>query len=312
MDFDAVADEVYAAGRGDFVPVRDERAKQARASGDRALAERIKGLRKPTVAASLLNRLARAGSDDLDRLGRLGEALRDAHQRLDGDRLRELSRERHDLIGELTARVRSLASEEGLSVNDGTARQLEDSFEAALADERAFRELCLGRLAGALTEENSGQWFTAVSAPPVKSAESAEPAKPAQPKPKSARKPEKPKREKEGADREKKRAEQEAAQQKELAEAREKERAELEAARETAAATVRARDEARQTQADAENVAEDAAEAVADLRKRLKEAERAERAARKEATAARREAESAARAATEADRELRNLRTKSH
>jgi hypothetical protein len=309
MDFDAVADEVYAAGRGDFVPVRDERAKQARASGDRALAERIKGLRKPTVAASLLNRLARAGSDDLDRLGRLGEALRDAHQRLDGDRLRELSRERHDLIGELTARVRSLASEDGLSVNDGTARQLEDSFEAALADERAFRELCLGRLAGALTEENSGQWFTAASAPPVKSAE---PAKPAQPKPKSARKPEKPKREKEGAAREKKRAEQEAAQQKELAEAREKERAELEAAREKAAATVRARDEARQTQADAESVAEDAAEAVADLRKRLKEAERAERAARKEATAARREAESAARAATEADRELRNLRTKSH
>ncbi|MGW4517724.1 hypothetical protein ACWEO4_38520 [Streptomyces sp. NPDC004393] len=51
MGWDAVADELYGLPPGEFTAVRDERAKAARAAGDRDLAERIRRMRRPTLAA---------------------------------------------------------------------------------------------------------------------------------------------------------------------------------------------------------------------------------------------------------------------
>src|SRR5690625_3119266 len=57
--FEVVADELYAATRGEFVPLREERAAAARKRGETDLANRIHRLRKPTTAAALVNLLAR-------------------------------------------------------------------------------------------------------------------------------------------------------------------------------------------------------------------------------------------------------------
>jgi len=99
LDLVRVADELYALPPEDFRAARDERAAQARASGDKALAREITALRRPVVSAWLVNLLARDEPGQMSELLALGDSLRDAQQTLDGDRLRELSAQRRDLVG---------------------------------------------------------------------------------------------------------------------------------------------------------------------------------------------------------------------
>ncbi len=68
-------DDLYAEPLEGFVAARDQLAKELAAAGDDDEAKRVKALRKPTVAAWTLNRLAREHPDLLS-------ALADSHQRL--------------------------------------------------------------------------------------------------------------------------------------------------------------------------------------------------------------------------------------
>ena len=68
-------DDLYAVPLEDFVSARDALAKELNAAGDGDEAKRVKSLRKPTVTAWSLNRLARDRPD-------LIAALVDAHARL--------------------------------------------------------------------------------------------------------------------------------------------------------------------------------------------------------------------------------------
>src|SRR5207249_1478034 len=63
---------------GEFVARRDARAKELRKAGDRAGADAVKKLRKPSVAAAAVNRLAREAADEVAGLLAAGEALRQA------------------------------------------------------------------------------------------------------------------------------------------------------------------------------------------------------------------------------------------
>ena len=74
-DLEREVDGLYDLPLADFVPARDELAKRVRSDGQRELAERIKGLRKPSVAAWVVNRLARERELDVQRLLKAGEAL---------------------------------------------------------------------------------------------------------------------------------------------------------------------------------------------------------------------------------------------
>ena len=86
LDLVQVADELYALPPEDFRAARDERAAQARASGDKTLAREITALRRPVVSAWLVNLLARDEPGQMSELLALGDSLRDAQQTLDGDR----------------------------------------------------------------------------------------------------------------------------------------------------------------------------------------------------------------------------------
>lgn len=146
VEADAIADELYGLWPGEFTSARDARVTEARKGGDRQLAATIAKLRKPTTAAWLANLLVRQRRSELDQLLQVGDALRQAQRELAGDELRRLSRQRHAVIHALATEARRLAGELGHPVNDPSARELEDTLEAALANPGAARALLTGRL----------------------------------------------------------------------------------------------------------------------------------------------------------------------
>lgn len=146
MELDAVVDELYALAPGDFTAVRDARAEEARAAGDRELAGRIRRLRRPTLAAWASNLLVRESPDEVDGLLQLGEALRQAHQDLGGDQLRELSARQHQLTLALARQAGQLAAREGRRISEAARQEVQDTLHAVLADPEAAEEWAKGRL----------------------------------------------------------------------------------------------------------------------------------------------------------------------
>jgi hypothetical protein len=147
----AAVDELYGLPLGQFIAARTKRAKQARSDGDGDAAAVIAKLPKPNVVAWLANQLARRDPGELRPLLELGESLRRATADLDAARLGQLSRQQRQLLSTLTGRARELAAEAGQAVSDSTARGLEETLHAALADEEAAQELVRGQLAVGLS-----------------------------------------------------------------------------------------------------------------------------------------------------------------
>ena len=156
LDLVQVADELYALPPEDFRAARDERAAQARASGDKALAREITALRRPVVSAWLVNLLARDEPGQMSELLALGDSLRDAQQALDGDRLRELSAQRRDLVRAMVTAVKRRAAQDGRAVSLQVEREVEATLQAALADPEAATAVSSGRLVSPLTYAGLG------------------------------------------------------------------------------------------------------------------------------------------------------------
>lgn len=150
-DTEVVADELYSLPREEFVASRDARAKQAHSAGQRELATAIRALHKPTVAAWLVNLLAREHPDEIRGLGQLGEALREAHGALDGPALQQLSRQRHELVAALVRQARSLGHSRGQAVSETVSRELAETFTTALTDPDAADAVAAGRLTSGLS-----------------------------------------------------------------------------------------------------------------------------------------------------------------
>ncbi|CAL9346521.1 hypothetical protein SUDANB1_00372 [Streptomyces sp. enrichment culture] len=146
MDYDSVADELYALRPEEFTAARASAVASARTAGDRELAARIGALRKPSLAAWVSNLLVRSSPGEVEPLLRLGEGLRQAHQDLDGAQLRELSRRQHALIRALSLQARQLAKEAGHPIGEGVQREVENTLHAVLADPEAARAWAGGRL----------------------------------------------------------------------------------------------------------------------------------------------------------------------
>jgi hypothetical protein len=144
--FDDVADELYALPPADFTASRDERAAAARAAGDRALGDRLRKLRKPSTSAWLANILVRERAEEVEALLTLGAALREAQASLSGAALMTLSRQRHQVVSELSREALRLAADRGNPVPAAAGVELENTLKAALSDETAAEEVRAGRL----------------------------------------------------------------------------------------------------------------------------------------------------------------------
>ncbi|GLI03927.1 hypothetical protein [Phytohabitans aurantiacus] len=151
MSLDEIADELYALPPRDFTAARNARAKEAREAGDSDLAKRITALGKPTMTGWLTNQLVRERPDEIRALLELGASLREATASLAGDELKELSRQQRQVVQALVRQARALADAAGHPATEDTARGLEQTLHAALADEAAAEQLNAGHLTGVLS-----------------------------------------------------------------------------------------------------------------------------------------------------------------
>lgn len=140
----AAVEQLYEAAPEAFTGRRAELAAAAREAGDRAAAKAIGALRRPTRAAWVVNRLARADPSAPRKLAELAGALRAAQQAGHGPRLRELSAARGALVDALTAQALTTA---GLPDPPPSLRlAVGETLAAALADPGVAADFAAGRL----------------------------------------------------------------------------------------------------------------------------------------------------------------------
>jgi hypothetical protein len=143
-----IADELYGLPLPEFTPARDARAKDLKGTD---LAKLVKALRKPSVAAWVVNLLVRRETEQVEQVLSVGEALRDAQASMSGEELRALTRQRRQLTAAVTTQARRTAREEGTKVTDAVADQVEATLTAAMVDEQCALAVRSGLLVAALT-----------------------------------------------------------------------------------------------------------------------------------------------------------------
>jgi hypothetical protein len=139
---DEVADQLYATAPEGFVAARQRAAK---AAGDPAQAAAIAKLRKPTVAAWVINLMAIKQPEQVAGLVELAAQLRTAQRELKGAQLRELARQRRTVVTSLVDSAVELAAREQPKLKPPLA-EIEATLNAALADEEVARQVRTGRL----------------------------------------------------------------------------------------------------------------------------------------------------------------------
>jgi hypothetical protein len=192
--FEQAADELYAADPDEFVDRRRALAAAARQQGDAEAAKAIAALRKPTRSAWTLNTLARTDAGLIERAAELGTRLRDAERRLDGAALRELSRERRELVDAMAGAAFAATGQHAPS--PALREDVNTTLTAAFADPDVADQLASGRLlratqwAGFGLDAGTGPDLTVVA--PTAPTRPAEPTRPPPPGPSAKAKPREP------------------------------------------------------------------------------------------------------------------------
>jgi hypothetical protein len=153
-DLLGIADELYGMAPGDFTPARDARAKELKGSD---LSTQVKTLKKPSVAAWVVNQLVRHETEQVEQVLAMGEALRAAQAGLQGEELRALTRQRRQLTAAVTTQARSVASGLGVKVTQAVADQVEATLTAGMVDEQCARAVRSGLLVTALASTGVGE-----------------------------------------------------------------------------------------------------------------------------------------------------------
>lgn len=146
-----IADELYALPQEAFTPARDARARELKADPDgKALSAAVKKLKKPSVAAWVVNLFVRRDPDQVDQVIAVGAALREAQEGMDGAELRALTKQRRQLTSAVTQQARALAKDEGVKITQSVADQVESTLTAALLDPECAKAVRSGLLTAAL------------------------------------------------------------------------------------------------------------------------------------------------------------------
>ncbi|GAA2640936.1 hypothetical protein [Paractinoplanes durhamensis] len=153
---DEVIQRLYSEPPEGFVATRTAAINEARESGDRDTAKRLAALKKPTVAAWVVNLLALRRPELIEELVELSAALREAQRGLDGEQLRELTTQRRQVVAALVGAARRLAleAEPGAKLPLG---EVEATLTAALAEPSIAAQVRTGRLIRAATYAGFGE-----------------------------------------------------------------------------------------------------------------------------------------------------------
>ena len=152
----SIAEELYSLLPAEFTGTRNQWAKQTKADGDAELATQVSGLRKPSVAAWVVNMMMRHQGEQMTQVLELGASLRQAQADLDGEALRELTRQRRQLTTAVTRQGRELAGELGTRITETVADQVQGTLHAAMIDEDAAAAVRSGLLVSALEATGVG------------------------------------------------------------------------------------------------------------------------------------------------------------
>jgi hypothetical protein len=138
----AAIEDLYSHDPESFVDRRGALANRARQDGDTKAAHAITGLRRPTKAAWIINRLVRAEPEIAAGLAELGAQLRKAQRAFDGARLRQLTHLRRQMID--SAIRHAFAGQAAPSAS--LRHEVASTLEAGLADPDVAEQLRSGTL----------------------------------------------------------------------------------------------------------------------------------------------------------------------
>jgi len=135
--------DLYGLPLHEFVAARDAEAKRTK---DKSL----KALRKPTVAAWLVNQLVRHAPKTIEGLLDLGDLMRKAQKHLDAEQMREFNQQRRQLLESLAREGRALGRKLGQNVSDAVEQEVIATLSAALADQEVAAKVREGNLTESL------------------------------------------------------------------------------------------------------------------------------------------------------------------
>ncbi len=138
-----IAGELYAAAPGEFIATRNARSKEV---ADPELATQLKALRKPSIAAWVVNVFAQERAVQLGQALQLAQELREAQDDLDAATLAQLGRQRRALTAQLAREAVGLASSRGERITPSTGEAVQQTIAAAFFDPDAAAAVASGRL----------------------------------------------------------------------------------------------------------------------------------------------------------------------
>ena len=156
---DELIRRLYEAPPEGFVAARTKAVAEAKKAGDQATAKRLAALKKPTVAAWVVNLLALRRPELIDELVELSGALRSAQRGLDGAQLRELSDQRRQVVSALVTQARKLAvaADRSMAGAKLPLSEVEATLTAAMAEPEIAEQVRTGRLIRAATYAGFGE-----------------------------------------------------------------------------------------------------------------------------------------------------------
>jgi hypothetical protein len=142
-------DDLYGLPLEEFTPARDALAKDLKAAGHKDEAAEVKRLRKPSLAAWALNRVARDHPDAIGHLQEAGVDLRAAQDAaLSGDagRIRDAGRALAEEIDKVSALAAEVLQSAGRPVSAAQQEKLASTLRTAAIDDAAGEVLTRGVL----------------------------------------------------------------------------------------------------------------------------------------------------------------------
>lgn len=152
FSLDEITAALYSGPLDDFVSTRNQRAKEL---DDPAAAAAVRALRKPSVAAWVVNVFAQESAAQLAEALQLATELREAQDDLDAATLAKLGRERRALTRRLAQAAAERAGSRGEKITASTVEAVEQTISAAFFDPDAAAAVASGRLVRPLEPSSS-------------------------------------------------------------------------------------------------------------------------------------------------------------
>jgi hypothetical protein len=139
QDLDTAIAGLYRLPREEFTGARNDLVKRLRSDRERAEADEVKALAKPTAAAWIVNQVGRDARADLKQLLSAGKRMREATT---ATKLRAASAVEREAIARLLARVETVAGPQSAA----TTERVRETLHAAAGDPEIGALVSAGRL----------------------------------------------------------------------------------------------------------------------------------------------------------------------